>query len=350
VLSLSMLLATPVLAQPAPDQKAAAQALFEQGRDLVEQRHFAEACPKLAESQKLDPGLGTMLWLADCLENNGQTASAWATFSEAASTAAVARDKREQIARDRVKKLAGMLSRLTIQVPQDAAAQGLVVKRDGIDVGTAEWGLPVPVDPGVHSVAASAPGRTPWTTTVQLPLGPTTQQVTVPLLETAEPVAGADDAAGPVDAAVPLDAARSVDTAQPSNAVAPAPAPESPAAATREEEAPGNTQRVLGLALGGLGLVGLGFGTYFSFHAKSTYDGAASSGHCQPNDQCDATGTQERNDAFSQATVATITLGLSAAAVVGGVVVYLLAPRAKPVAVGLAPTARGSAAWLSVRF
>jgi serine/threonine-protein kinase len=349
VLSLSMLPAAPALAEPVPDQKAAAQALFEQGRELVEQHHYAEACPKLAESQKLDPGLGTQLWLADCFENNGQTASAWATFSEAAATAAATHDKREQVARDRVKKLAGMLSRLTIQVPQEAAAHGLVVKRDDIDVGSAEWGLPVPVDPGVHSVAASAPGRKSWTTTVQLPLGPTTLQVTVPLLDPA-PVAKPDNAALPTGAAVTLDAAGSNGTAQPSKAVAPDLAPASPAATTGEDEATRNTQRVLGLALGGLGLVGLGVGTYFSFHAKSTYDGPASSGHCQPNDQCDATGTQERNDAFSQATVATVALGLGSAAVVGGAVAYFLAPRAKPVAVGVAPTARGGAAWLSVRW
>jgi hypothetical protein len=76
--------------------------LFEQGKALVERGNFPDACPKFAESLRLDPGLGTMLWLADCLENNGQTASAWAQFKEAAAAAALSRDPREKIARERI--------------------------------------------------------------------------------------------------------------------------------------------------------------------------------------------------------------------------------------------------------
>ncbi len=41
----------------------------------------------------------------------------------------------------------------------------------------------VPIDPGVHAVAASAPGRRPWSTNVQLPPRATTLAVTVPALE-----------------------------------------------------------------------------------------------------------------------------------------------------------------------
>src|SRR3954467_7016553 len=60
--------------------KAAAQSLFDQGRSLMTKGQYAQACPKLAESQRLDPGLGTQFNLADCYEHLGQTASAWAGF------------------------------------------------------------------------------------------------------------------------------------------------------------------------------------------------------------------------------------------------------------------------------
>ena len=50
-------------AQSASD-KAQAQALFDDGRHLMEQGKFAEACRKLEGSQKLDPGAGTLLNLA----------------------------------------------------------------------------------------------------------------------------------------------------------------------------------------------------------------------------------------------------------------------------------------------
>src|SRR5258706_2634131 len=64
--------------------KAAAQTLFDDGRKLMAAGKFGEACPKLAESQTLDPGVGTPVNLADCYEPGGQTASAWTAFLEAA--------------------------------------------------------------------------------------------------------------------------------------------------------------------------------------------------------------------------------------------------------------------------
>ena len=53
--------------------KAAAQSLFDEGRRLMGEAKYADACPKLAESQKLDPGVGTQFHLADCYEHLGQT-------------------------------------------------------------------------------------------------------------------------------------------------------------------------------------------------------------------------------------------------------------------------------------
>src|SRR5258706_16461934 len=82
-------------------QRAAAQVLFDQGKALVDRGKFAEACPKFQESLRLDKGIGTMLWLADCFDNNGQTASAWVQFKDAAAAAALAKDDREKVARDR---------------------------------------------------------------------------------------------------------------------------------------------------------------------------------------------------------------------------------------------------------
>src|SRR3954468_2190760 len=84
--SLSMLAPSSALAQDASSQ-AAAQALFEQARKLMADGKFPEACPKLAESQRLDPGAGTLLNLGHCYEKSGRTASAWVTFKDAAAAA-----------------------------------------------------------------------------------------------------------------------------------------------------------------------------------------------------------------------------------------------------------------------
>src|ERR1700712_2696749 len=81
---------------------AAAQALFNDAKQLMTTGRYAEACPKLEESQRLDPGVGTLFHLADCDEHVGKTASAWAAFLEVAAEAkSSGQPARERVARDR---------------------------------------------------------------------------------------------------------------------------------------------------------------------------------------------------------------------------------------------------------
>src|SRR3954469_3989630 len=92
---------------------ATAQALFDQGRKLMGQERWAEACPKLEESQRLDPAGGTLLHLALCREHEGRIATAWALYQDAALQAK--RDNRKdraKIAQDRVDALSSRLPRL----------------------------------------------------------------------------------------------------------------------------------------------------------------------------------------------------------------------------------------------
>lgn len=282
------------------DDRAAAQVLFEQGRDLVKKGQFKEACPKFQESLKLDRGIGTMLWLADCQENAGQTASAWASFKEAAAAAALSGDNREKVARDRASALAPKLSRLTINVPSPTAVD-LEVKRDGVVVGAAEWTVAVPVDPGPHTVEARAAGKVPWSKTVAVAGSAQTVVVDIPPL-----VAEAEW------------------QSKPANPNQPSPPSTEP---DQTDAHPGRTQRIVGVGLGVVGVVGLGIGGLVALRAKSTYDESNQDGHCLANNRCDRFGTDHRNDAQSQATVATIVLGVGLAALAGGVVLYLLAPK-----------------------
>jgi serine/threonine-protein kinase len=283
----------------ADNAKPAAEALFQEGRSLVLQKRYAEACPKLAESQRLDPGVGTELWLADCYEKSGQTASAWAEFREAAGTAAQRHDDRAAVAQKRADALELRLARLVIVVPSEVAVPGLEIRRDGVLVPASELRIAIPLDPGLHAVSAAAPDRRDWSTTVQLPAERGVVTLNVPLLEAA-PVAA------------------------PAIAVAPAPPP----AAPPEAPAPsGHGQRVAGLALGAVGLVGLGFGAFAGLHAKAVYDGATSTGHCLPDSECDAEGKGIRSSAYGWATGATVAFGVGAAAVVAGAVVFFTAPR-----------------------
>src|SRR5688572_5284659 len=106
-------------AEPAPAQdasgKAAAEALFENGVQLMKAGRFADACPKLETSQRVDPGVGTLLYLAECYERLGRTASAWATFREAESLARASNQAdRARTAQARAQKLEPELSYLTV--------------------------------------------------------------------------------------------------------------------------------------------------------------------------------------------------------------------------------------------
>ena len=78
VLGVIALLALVTLARPAVAQstsdKAAAQAQFDEARKLLKMGDTAAACDKLAESQRLEPAVGTLLNLATCYEKLGRTA------------------------------------------------------------------------------------------------------------------------------------------------------------------------------------------------------------------------------------------------------------------------------------
>ncbi len=175
--------ALPVARTASPADRAAAQALFDEGRQLMAEGRTAEACPRFEESQRLDSGLGTQYHLADCYELVGRLASAHTLFLEVAAQAeALGQKRREQLARERAEAVLPKLPKLSIDVPH-AAAKELVIERDGSVVGRPQWGLAVPVDPGVHRVRASAPGHAPWQVAVDIPNDPAVRRVSVPPLE-----------------------------------------------------------------------------------------------------------------------------------------------------------------------
>ncbi|WP_437939271.1 hypothetical protein [Sorangium sp. So ce341] len=120
---------------------ATAQALFDDAKKLMAAGKYAEACPKLEESQSLAPGLGTQLNLALCYENLGRTASAWSLYLEVAGGARAANQlDREKVARQQAAALEGKLSCLTITVSEPP--EGIEVKRDGKPIGRVQWARP----------------------------------------------------------------------------------------------------------------------------------------------------------------------------------------------------------------
>jgi len=131
--ALTLLAVVAACAWPAPARAeggnaALAESLFREGKRLSGERKFAEACPKFAESYKLDPGLGTLLNLAICHESEGKPATAWAEFSEASSRAKREGDNdRAQLANEHVRALEPKLAHVSIALAPGAAVPGLVI-------------------------------------------------------------------------------------------------------------------------------------------------------------------------------------------------------------------------------
>src|SRR5512135_1936622 len=89
-------IAAALIARPSFAEPTEADKLFDEGAALMKQKNYAEACPKFEASNKLDPQVGGLLWLADCLERNGQTASAYKAYKDAQKMAIERKDKQHR--------------------------------------------------------------------------------------------------------------------------------------------------------------------------------------------------------------------------------------------------------------
>src|SRR5262249_44361935 len=141
VLWAAVALATPcAYAQPVGGDKALAESLFQAGKDLMKQGRVDEACPKFAESNRIDPSPGTLLNLGKCLETQGKTASAWAAYKEAIAVArAGGQTKRVEAGQQFAADIEPKLSKLRIDVA--SPPPGFSIRCDGVSVGEATIGV-----------------------------------------------------------------------------------------------------------------------------------------------------------------------------------------------------------------
>jgi hypothetical protein len=272
--------------------RASAEALFNEGRRLMAEGAVAQACPKLEASQRLDPGVGTLLNLADCYAKLGRTASAWAAFREAGSMARAAGSaEREAVARERATALEAKLSYLTIV---QWKGQNVRVTRNGVAIDPAMLDTAMPVDPGEHVIVAAAEGKREWSTKVVVAPDGQRASVTIPILP--------DDLAG--------------GGGDPEGATSVALNP------TSEDAPGGSTQRWLAVGAGAVGVIGLVTGVVFGLKASSQNDEAKA---CNAEPSCGEAGTLS-HDAGTSADIATIAFVIGGVGIAGGLVLWLTAP------------------------
>ena len=306
---LALLHTSVATAQTSATDKAAAEALFDQGVRLMKQNSFADACPKLEESERIDPAVGTLLYLGECYERGGKTASAWATFREAASLATNSgQPDRARVATARAQELEPKLSRLSVELaPEVAKVPGVSVKRGAHRIESSLYGTPLPVDPAEYRIDVSAPGYETWTATVKVDAGGVAS-VRVPAL------VKAPESAAPA----PLSSTPNADTN--ASALPPPPKPVVKSGLTGQQTA--------GIVVGAVGLVGVGLGSFFGIRAISKNSDAEQ--HCPRGALCDdQQGEDLTNSAKDSARASNIAFAIGGGLVAVGAVVYLTGSRSK---------------------
>jgi len=284
-------LATRAEADQAP-ARARADALFNDARAKMAHGDYAGACPELAESESLDPAVGTMMNLAMCHEQIGQTATAARLWKDAARLA----DERGQVerataSRDRAAALEPTLPRVHVDLATPTAGQPFRVSIDGLAV--TDLGAATPVDPGAHDLLVTVAGRRPWSTR----FGAKPGQLTALLVPPLEPESGAAD---PPSGALP--------------ATRPLPS----------RESPWTSRSPVPWVVAGVGVAGLGVSAAFGIAALASKQSAYHDNNCVQRTvlNCNPAAMADIDRARSQATVSDVSLAIGSGALLAAVVVW----------------------------
>jgi hypothetical protein len=155
--------------EPTTDQRALAEMLFFTGKGMMGDGRIAQACPKFAESYRLDPAAGTLLNLAVCHDKEGKIASAWGEFRQALAEAKRAnRQDRIDLANEAITRIEPDLPYVAITVPPGVVVPGLEIQRNGVPLQAGAWNTELPIDPGTNEILVTAPLYKPEKKTVTL--------------------------------------------------------------------------------------------------------------------------------------------------------------------------------------
>ena len=323
-------------AQTDAQQKAAAEALFDEGKQLLSQGQFESACRRFEQSQEIDPGVGTLLYLGDCYERSGRLASAWAIYREASSAAAAAgQGERTRIADERARRLAPSLSKLVLLVPQDNRIPGFELLLDNRVLSPALFGVPFPVDAGQHEVTARAPGRSSWSNVIEIKPNADYRNLQIPSLGTTGAV--------PTPYDTPAQSSKAAPVAAPVAGSAAADLSLGSAAAPPGAPGPDRTASYL---VGGAGLVAIGIGVAFGLRASDKDD--ESKAGC-PSGCISRAAADLNQQARTAATIANVSYAVGALALATGAYLFFTAGSGSETAARL-PAGSGSGFVSGVRF
>lgn len=288
----------------ADSKKERADTLFKQGKKLMGEKRYADACDSFEESFKLDPGIGGKLNIAKCYEEWGKLGRAYTAYLAAEKMAKDEKDPRVDKIHELVEALDTQVPRLTIRLPKNAP-RDLKVTLDGKPITA--FGEAFVVDPGPH--------------TIEYGVGDQKKQKIVPMDRGSENEVTLDIPKSMIEKSTGSGSTNTAKTDggdQNDKST-----PETPAS----KPVPGRTMRMGGIALGGAGVLAIGVSSVMTLSARGKYNDALDMYCMGMKDMCDPMGLDITRDARSTANTATVIFLVGTAMVGGGVALYLLAPK-----------------------
>lgn len=288
-----------VLAGTASADKA--DALFKKAKKLLAEKKYADACAAFEQVDKLDPAIGAKLSVGKCYEEWGRLALAYRWYIDAETMATAAKD-------DRAAKIHAIAEELDTNVPRvtlkvlDGADPDVVATLtiDGKPVDPSTLGTEQRVDPGPHAIEFVVDGQHKKKMAPVERGGSSEIQLDIPKGKgKGKGWKGNSGVKGDPD---------------------PTPIVETP-------PVPGRSQRVAGIVIGASGVVAVGIAGGITLSARGKYKDALAD-HCMgSSSMCDPAGLTTTHDARHTANIATVITLIGGAAVIGGVVIYLTAPK-----------------------
>lgn len=157
--------ALPAGAQDPTDLKRA-RAQFQRGIELEQAGNWSAAIQQFREVGQVRMTPQVRFHIAFCEEGLGRLVTALGGYELALAEAdAVGADFRAEVETS-IGKLRERIPKLMIE--RGTNAEAALVQLDGIDLGASSVGVEVPLDPGPHTITASAPGYLPFSQTADL--------------------------------------------------------------------------------------------------------------------------------------------------------------------------------------
>ncbi|MBK8258331.1 MAG: hypothetical protein IPK82_37390 [Polyangiaceae bacterium] len=304
------------LADDPSEKEKEAQKLFLEGRDALARGENEIACVKFRGSLALFPVANTRANVAQCDEKEGNWIAALNTW-KALLPELPEGDPRRTAALGRIEALEAKIPKLTLTTPPDFPRDAKVTV-DGVVVESSKWTNAILLAAGEHSVVVDVPGRKEQRFAVTLSEG---EKKNLPI--------------HPAPAAVPTVTV---------SATAPPPPP--PPAGM-------STQRIVGLAVGGLGIAAL-IGAGITGGMIVGQDGDIQK-QCQPGAEpgsklCTPLGMSLIRDGEPLRLANGVLFGVGLAGLGAGVVLYLTGGSAPKAALTPIVHPHGGGATLTGRF